>query len=235
MADAAEPPAEAADDPVDAPVDADVEQPHPVNHQPGAPRRRSALRRLDRRTVAICALIALVAALLAAFAFTLIVGDDEPSTPSGTLGLTEQSGAASSIDTDRLLGLRIVTADGEGATLDQLRGEGRTLVNFWQSGCPPCVEEMPLLQQGSEANRDVTFLGANVLETDPEAAAELLASTGVTYPSFEDPEGNLYAETKVPGLPGTILLDADGNVLDTHIGRFASETDLQAFLDGAGS
>ncbi|HRW36394.1 MAG: TlpA family protein disulfide reductase [Acidimicrobiales bacterium] len=234
MADAAEPPAEAADDPVDAPVDADVEQPHPVNHQPGAPRRRSALRRLDRRTVAICALIALVASLLAAFAFTLIVGDDD-ATPSGTLDLSEQADTASTIDADRLLAVRVETDDGEATTLDQLRGDGRTLVNFWQSSCVPCVKEMPLLQQGSEANPDVAFLGANVQETDPDAAVEMLASTGVTYPSFEDPDGDLYAETKVPGLPATILLDADGSVLGTHVGAFASEVDLQAFLDSGGS
>ncbi len=238
MADAHEPPGEAAGDPVDElTADAAVDPTDADDDRPNAPsRRRSALRRLDRRTVALCAVVALLAALVASLAFVAIVGDDDDGTAdAGQLSLTERAdaegGAAAGVDVDRLLGLRAYDAAGAKTTLDQVRGDGRALVNLWQSSCRSCVIEMPLLQAASEANPDVTFVGIRSIETDEAAADALLERTGVTYPNLEDPEGTLYAATGLGGLPANVLLAPDGRVLATKLGSFADAAELQAFLD----
>lgn len=226
MADAPEPPAEAADEPVDAPAADHVEPPaDPVG--PARAPQRSARRGIDRRAIVVSALIALLAALGAAFAFTLIVDDEEPAPTGGVLELKEPG----DVDVDRLLGVRVEDGSGEATTLDQLRGDGITVVNFWQSACVPCVEEMPLLQAASDARPELTFLGANVLETDEDAAARLIEQTGVTYRTFDDPSGTLFAELGAGALPATIVLDADGSVLATELGEFTDAAELDAFLD----
>ena len=239
MADAPEPPPAGADEPADAAPVADAGEalgsPADTGASSGAP-RRPGVRGLGWRTIAICAVISLLVALVAAFVFVAIAGDDDTA-PDDQLELTPGDGAddgtvpASSVDADRLLGLRVFDVAGEATTLDQLRGDGRTLVNFWQSACVPCVEELPLLQAASVDNPDVAFLGANVQETDEAAAAELLERTGVAYPTFDDPEGNLYAAVGLGGLPATVLLGPDGAVLATELGGFSDAAELQAFLD----
>ena len=63
-----------------------------------------------------------------------------------------------------------------------------------------------------------------------EAAADFLARTGVTYPQLVDVDGVVLADTRVPGLPVTLALDADGTVLDRVIGEASSE-ELARLLD----
>lgn len=241
MADAPEPPAAGADEPVDADLEAGADEaidpPAAPGDRSGAP-RRGGVRSLGWRTIAICAVVSLLVALVAAFVFVAIASDDEPATPNDQLDLSPDDDAsaasapaAGAVDGDRLLGLRVFDDAGEPTTLDQLRGDERTLVNFWQSACVPCVEELPLLQAASVDNPDVAFLGANVQETDEAAAAELLERTGVSYPTFDDPEGNLYVAVGLGGLPATVLLGPDGTVLATELGAFSDAAELQAFLD----
>lgn len=238
MADAPEPPAAGADEPADAAPAADADEalgtPADTGTSARAP-QRAGVRSLGWRTIAICAVVSLLVALVAAFVFVAIAGDDDPSTPNDQLDLTPGEGASApepgDVSVDALLGLRVFDADGEPTTLDQVRGDGRTLVNLWQSACQSCVREMPLLQAASEANPDVSFVGVKTQETDEAAATDLLERTGVAYPTVSDPEGNVYVATGLGGLPATVLLGPDGTVLATELGSFATADELQTFLD----
>ena len=60
------------------------------------------------------------------------------------------------------------------------------VVNVWASWCPPCIAEMPLLEQAAEELQgQVQFLGIN-LQDDREAALQLLADLDVNFASVED-------------------------------------------------
>lgn len=104
------------------------------------------------------------------------------------------------------------------------------LVNLWASTCGPCIDEMPLLNDSAQANPDITFVG--VATQDDLAQAKTLArQTGITYPWALDPTGALFFESKGVGMPTTVLLAADGEVLDSKTGSFDNQSELQAFLD----
>lgn len=51
-------------------------------------------------------------------------------------------------------------------------------------------------------------------DTRPAAALELAAQAGVTYPSVADPGGELHEPLRVRGLPGLLLVDEDGRVVE---------------------
>ncbi len=188
--------------------------------------RRSGLRSLDRRTVAICVVLGIIAAIITVLVGSALSSDDD-TTPSLEL---EEAGPISS---ERFLTQPIATVDGDETNLASFQEDQPMLVNLWASNCLPCVEEMPLLNAAQTANSDITFVG--VATQDDLAKAKALAKrTGITYPWALDPTGELYYESKGIGMPTTVLLAADGSVVDAKTGWFDSATELQAFIDQAG-
>jgi thiol-disulfide isomerase/thioredoxin len=97
--------------------------------------------------------------------------------------------------------------------LSSLRGP--MVVNLWASWCGPCREELPYYQQlHRRAGERVQVLGVDYEDTRPAAALELAAQAGVTYPSVADPGGELHEPLRVRGLPGLLLVDEDGRVVE---------------------
>lgn len=107
------------------------------------------------------------------------------------------------------------------------------LVNLWATWCGPCREEMPRLQAAYERFGDrVAFVGVDTQDY-PDAAGEFLEEVGVTYPQLADPDGELLGFTRVPGLPVTLLLDADGVIVNRHIGGL-DESDIEELIGEVG-
>ena len=131
-------------------------------------------------------------------------------------------------DADRLPQLELPCLN-ESRKVDVSRLDGPAVVNLWASWCGPCRKEMPMLAEAARRNPDVRFLGINTQDR-PEAAADFLARTGVTYAQLVDIDGVVLADTRVPGLPVTLALDTDGKLVDRVIGEI-SEAELSALLD----
>lgn len=108
--------------------------------------------------------------------------------------------------------------DGTEANLSDFAGTP-VVVNFWASWCPACVAEMPDFEQVHTALGDeVVFLGLNMQESDPAAAASLVASTGVTYQLGLDPDGSIFNRFGGIAMPTTVFIDEGGQVVTTHAG-----------------
>ncbi|WP_421117830.1 TlpA family protein disulfide reductase [Aquihabitans daechungensis] len=212
MADLPEP---AVDDPTDAA--------EPVGATSPA---RGGRRSLDGRTVAICALIGLIAAIVTALIASAVLSEDEP-TDAMQLQDVEQ------VDTTQLFAQPLDTPEGGETTLAAFREGKPTLVNLFASNCVPCVDEMPLLTDAQADNPDITFVGV-ATQDDVDKAQALVDDTGIEYPWALDPTGEFYYEAKGAGMPTTLLISADGEVLDSTTGAFESRSELQAFLDQAG-
>lgn len=131
-------------------------------------------------------------------------------------------------DADRLPPLELPCLN-ESRKVDVSRLAGPAVVNLWASWCGPCRKEMPVLAEAARRNPGVRFVGINTQDR-PEAAADFLARTGVTYPQLVDIDGLVLADTRVPGLPVTLALDADGRVVERVIGEI-SEAELSTLLD----
>lgn len=100
---------------------------------------------------------------------------------------------------------------GEPVTLSAVSGPA--VISLWASWCPSCPDELPLFQRLSDqAGKRLSVLGIDYQDTQPGAAMELLADTGATYPQLADPGGELAEHYRVRGLPGLLLVDADGEV-----------------------
>ncbi len=120
--------------------------------------------------------------------------------------------------------------DGGTLTLSDLRG-GWALVNFWATWCPPCVKEMPYLEQLAQS-RAIEVVGVNMNE--PRARVEaFVAKAGTTFPILIDPDDVVKIMYEARALPRTAIIAPDGTIAGVVMGAL-SEEGLEAWLDEQG-
>jgi cytochrome c biogenesis protein CcmG/thiol:disulfide interchange protein DsbE len=103
-------------------------------------------------------------------------------------------------------------ASGTGSLADY-RGKP-VLLNVWASWCPPCKEEIPLLEKAHQrmAAGGGTVLGVDVQDDQHDALA-FLHSKGVTFPSLRDRDRSYAHSFGVTGYPESFLIDRAGRVV----------------------
>lgn len=127
--------------------------------------------------------------------------------------------------------LRLMQPDGGQMALSSLRGKP-VLVNFWATWCPPCVREMPLINQFAQSQAARGAHAVQVLGIAVDQAANVnrwIARQPLVFPVVLAGAGGVSMTRTLGnisgGLPFTILFDAQGQVQQRKIGEL-SEQDL---------
>jgi peroxiredoxin len=120
---------------------------------------------------------------------------------------------------DRAPEFRIQALDGRSVSLADFRGKV-VMVHFWATWCPPCVEEMPMLEQlyRSLGSADFKILAVSVDEGRAGAVAEFMQKNKLSLPALLDPGksvAGLYGTFK---FPETYIIDRRGVVKYKAIG-----------------
>jgi thiol-disulfide isomerase/thioredoxin len=127
------------------------------------------------------------------------------------------------------------TSKKEPINFEQFRGK-LVLVNFWAPWCPPCVQEMPDLSriQTEYAERGVQVLGIG-LDT-PEHISQFEKDNPVRYVLFNAASGGAELAKRFGNergvLPFSVLIAANGEILETHAGKIEYIT-LKKWLEAA--
>lgn len=116
--------------------------------------------------------------------------------------------------------------------LSDFRGKV-VVLNFWASWCKPCEQEAAELQEAwefYESNGEVVFVGADYVDTEPEARA-YLKKFGITF--FNGPDmGTKISQTfRIQGVPETYFVDQDGTLYYIKIGPFISVDEIKSIID----
>ena len=120
------------------------------------------------------------------------------------------------------LEVELPTFDGGSFTLADVGGRP-AVVNFFASWCAPCVSEMPAFEAVKSAVGDeVAFVGINVQDRIEDGAA-LIERTGITWQIARDPDGELVRAVGGVGMPTTVLLDADGAIVELRTGALGQD------------
>ena len=112
--------------------------------------------------------------------------------------------------------------DGQPVSLERYRG-GYTLVNFWATWCPPCIEEMPELSRFHDnwSSKGIKVLGLAV--DSPSNVREFLEDKTFSYPLLiTGAAGSELARrlgSSIDALPYTALVDPEGRVVKQKMGR----------------
>jgi thiol-disulfide isomerase/thioredoxin len=113
-------------------------------------------------------------------------------------------------------------------------------LNFWATWCTPCREEMPLMEQLSQALHQQPFvIWAVNLQESREQVAGFMTGNRLHFPALLDADGTVTTLYKVRGLPTTYLIDCAGNMIGRVMGPWkwtneATRSLLTAMFEEAG-
>jgi len=147
---------------------------------------------------------------------------------------------------------RLLNMEGQTVQLSSLRGRP-VLLNFWGINCPPCIEELPILQKADrEINGQYRGLSGSTnahfilvaLKSDSDETKEFLDELGINMntlieasldqqsnlPYSVDDTESVFRDYRAFGLPTTFLIDHTGVIQSKRVGAFINEAELSHYL-----
>ncbi|MBK7531914.1 TlpA disulfide reductase family protein [Piscinibacter sp.] len=131
----------------------------------------------------------------------------------GAENLPEEAKVGQLLQDAPMLGL-----NGPNRRLSDYRGRP-LLINVWASWCAPCRAEMASLERLAWLEHPVPFAVIGISTDDyPDRAQQLLRATNATISHFIDRRLQLETLLGASRLPLTVLVDAQGRVVDKVYG-----------------
>jgi peroxiredoxin len=109
-------------------------------------------------------------------------------------------------------------------------------INFWWTGCPPCVKELPAFQEfaAAQGENGAVVLAVNTAET-PEQINAFLTENQINLsdvPVLLDTDYRVMRSYGVAVFPTTYVISPDGVINGVKFGAFTVE-ELNAYLESA--
>ena len=122
----------------------------------------------------------------------------------------------------------------EGAQLAMGAFAGKPLLlNFWATWCPPCVEELPLLNTFHRENKANGWQVVGLAIDQPSSVRKFLARLPLDFPvglaGLGGSELGRSLGNLTGGLPFTVVFGAEGRVLHRKMGQVTPQ-DLQKWV-----
>lgn len=108
--------------------------------------------------------------------------------------------------------------NGKTISLKSLKGKV-VFINLWATWCPPCIHEMPSINELRKIfkdNKDVVFLMVDV-DGKIEKSKEWMKSKKFDLPVYV-PDGEIPRELFSGSIPTTIIVDKQNNIITRQVG-----------------
>ncbi len=169
----------------------------------------------------ILAIVAVV--LVAAFVgISFLTGGNanESDDYNGMGSRTQSSQSANASASSEAPDVTLNLADGTQRQLSDSRGHV-VILSFWATWCPYCIEEMPDIQKITEDYEGVEAILVNCGE-DAATVEDFMAENSYDFTWVLDEDYAVQSAYPTSGIPYTLVIDAEGNVVKAFSGSKAS-------------
>ncbi len=120
----------------------------------------------------------------------------------------------------------LITLDGKNVTLSDYRGKV-VFLNFWATWCPPCVREMPSMENLHKAmkNYDFTILAVSIDRKSTYHVRSFIEGKKYSFPVMHDVSKDVAKSYVVSGIPTTFIIDKKGVIEARLVGGRAWDSD----------
>ena len=166
----------------------------------------------------------------------LLAGCAAPAPPDGDEAKAASNGEKPKPGEPRVAPPFTLARIGGGDEVSLADSDGRIrLVDFWTTWCPPCREEIPMLNELQETYGDRGFDIIAISPEEPGILEEFQADHPVVYTSLVGNE-DLVHEYGALGYPTAFLIDGEGYVVDFFFGpkpRSVLEAKIEELLSAS--
>ena len=117
------------------------------------------------------------------------------------------------------------TPAGEPLSMKSLQGRP-LVINFWATWCTPCIEEMPLIDAFFRENESKGWQVLGLAIDQPSRVRQFLTQFPVNYKiglaGLNGTELGKLLGNDVGGLPFTVVLNADGQLILSKLGKLTA-------------
>ncbi|HEY9077108.1 MAG TPA: TlpA disulfide reductase family protein [Anaerolineaceae bacterium] len=128
--------------------------------------------------------------------------------------------------------LDLYDINGRRFTIQNLRGKA-AIINFWATWCPPCREEMPLLQEISEKYSDRIQIFAINNGESKELVIDYVRKNGINFPVLIDEKSVIANKFRIYNLPASYFVDPQGILRSIRVGAL-TKTNINEYLQTIG-
>lgn len=102
--------------------------------------------------------------------------------------------------------------DGKEYSLSALKGK-LVLIDFWATWCPPCKEELPIIEKLHQNYQAKGLVVLGISDEDRATVEPFIKENKITFPILMDSGGKVSQMYKVTAIPRVILIDKEGKVV----------------------
>jgi cytochrome c biogenesis protein CcmG/thiol:disulfide interchange protein DsbE len=119
---------------------------------------------------------------------------------------------------ERAPSFQITTETGQKVSTTDFGGK-LLVLNFWATWCPPCVEEMPSLNQFAQtmAPNGVVVLGVSI-DRNEKAYKTFVQQNRLAFQTARDPKEDISSTYGTFKWPETYVINREGKVVQKYIG-----------------
>lgn len=138
--------------------------------------------------------------------YAVAPADNDSAAPVESSGAVKEGNPVPAVE--------VSTLDGEVVNLRDYQGK-KVILNFWATWCPPCIAEMPHMQdyyENEAGDQNVEILAVNLTSKDNgmDKIESFVDDYGLTFPVLLDETGALGDEFQAFTIPTTYLIDEEG-------------------------
>jgi thiol-disulfide isomerase/thioredoxin len=124
-------------------------------------------------------------------------------------------------------------SNNQNVSLASFRGSKPVFVNFWGTWCPPCRQEMPLIESFYEQHKNnIQIIGVSMYpRDDPSTVLNFVKQSNYNWKFIHDGDYKVAQRYEVANVPSSYFIDKNGIIQAVQIGEIMNQSVIEGYYN----